>query len=206
MVAIAVWLIGRWLIRRWSARLQEHLESTGDLLNRARAQRLATVAQLASAVLLIVAIAVGMVTGLAVWGIPIGPLVASLSVVGIAIGLGAQDLIKDVIAGVFVIVEDQYAIGDVVELAGVSGSVDEIRLRTTVLRDLDGSVHHVPNGAVRVASNLTYDYSRVVVDLAVAYEESVDRAIEVISDIAAAFAADSQWSAALVEEPKVLGS
>jgi len=205
VVSIAVWLIGRWMIRRWSERLQEHLESTGDLVNRARAQRLATVARLASAVLLIVLVVVGIVTGLAVWGVPIGPLVASLSVVGIAIGIGAQDLVKDVIAGVFVIVEDQYAIGDVVELAGVSGTVDEIRLRTTVLRDLDGSVHHVPNGAVRVASNLTYDYSRVVVDLAVAYEESVDRAIEVISDIAAAFAADSQWSAALVEEPKVLG-
>ena len=205
VVAIAVWLIGRWLIRRWSARLQEHLESTGNLVNRARAQRMATVAQLASAVLLIVVITVGIVTGLALWGIPIGPLVASLSVVGIAIGFGAQDLVKDVIAGMFVIAEDQYAIGDVVELAGVSGSVEEIRLRTTVLRDLDGSVHHVPNGAVRVATNLTHEYSRVVVDLAVAYEESTDRAIEVIGDIAAALAADSEWSAALVEEPKVLG-
>ena len=205
VVAIAVWLIGRSLIRRWGGRLQEHLESTGDLVHRARAQRIATVSQLASAVLVIIVIVVAIVTGLAVWGVPIGPLVASLSVVGIAIGIGAQDLVKDIIAGVFVIVEDQYAIGDVVQLADVSGSVEEIRLRTTVLRDLDGSVHHVPNGAVRVATNLTYEYSRVVVDLAVAYEEPIDRAIEVIGDIAAAFAADPEWSAALVEDPKVLG-
>ncbi|MGB9358926.1 MAG: mechanosensitive ion channel family protein [Acidimicrobiia bacterium] len=205
VVAIAVWLIGRWLIRRWGGRLQEHFESTGDLVNRARAQRIATVSRLASAVLVIIVIVVAIVTGLAVWGVPIGPLVASLSVVGIAIGIGAQDLVKDIIAGVFVIVEDQYAIGDVVELADVSGSVEEIRLRTTVLRDLNGSVHHVPNGAVRVATNLTYEYSRVVVDLSVAYEEPIDRAIEVIGDIAAAFAADPEWSAALVDEPKVLG-
>ena len=205
VVAIAVWLVGRWLIHRSSARLQHRLEATGDLAHRARAQRLATISRTASAVLLIIVIVVGVVTALAVWDIPIGPLVASLSVVGIAIGLGAQDLIKDVIAGMFVIAEDQYAVGDVVELAGVSGSVEEIRLRTTVLRDLDGSMHHVPNGAVRVATNLTYEYSRVVVDLSVAYEESVDRAIEVIGDTAAAFAADSEWSAALVEEPKVLG-
>ena len=204
-VAIAVWLLGRWLIRRWSVRIQHRLESTGDLANRARAQRFETVGRTASAVLFIVVLGVGVVTGLALWGIPIGPLVASLSVVGIAIGIGAQDLVKDVIAGMFVLAEDQYAIGDVVELAGVSGSVEEIRLRTTVLRDLDGSVHHVPNGEVRVATNLTYEFSRVVVDLSVAYEESVDRSIEVISEVAAALAADPEWSEALVDEPNVLG-
>ena len=205
VVTPAVWLVGRGLIRRWSTRTQRRLESTGDLVNRARAQRLETVGRTASAVLLIAVIAVGVVTGLAVWGIPIGPLVASLSVVGIAIGFGAQDLIKDVIAGLFVIAEDQYAVGDVVKLAGVSGTVEEMRLRTTVLRDLDGSLHHVPNGEVRVATNLTHEYSRVVIDLSVAYEGSVDRSIEAIKEVAAALAADPDWSAALVDEPNVLG-
>ena len=205
VVAITVWLVGRWLIRRSSGRLQHRLEATGELANKARAQRLTTVARTASAVLFIVVVVVAIVTALAVWGVPIGPLVASLSVVGIAIGIGAQDLVKDVIAGIFVIAEDQYSIGDVVELAGVSGSVEEIRLRTTVLRGLDGSVYHVPNGEVRVAANLTYEYSRVVVDLSVAYEESVDRALEVIAGITAAFAADPDWSGALVGEASVLG-
>lgn len=205
VAAFTIWLVGRWLIRRSSARLQQRLEASGDLGHRARAQRLTTVARTASAVLFIVVTVVAIVTALAVWGIPIGPLVASLSVVGIAIGIGAQDLVKDVIAGMFVVAEDQYSIGDVVELAGVSGSVEEIRLRTTVLRGLDGSVYHVPNGEVRVAANLTYEYSRVVVDLSVAYEESVDRALEVIEGITAAFAADPDWSDALVGEPSVLG-
>jgi small conductance mechanosensitive channel len=203
--SIAVWVIGRWLIRRWAARIQNHFQSSGDLVSRARAQRIATVGQLSSAVLFVIVAGVAVVTSLAVWGIPIGPLVASLSVVGIAVGIGAQDLVKDVIAGAFAIAEDQYSIGDVVKLADVSGTVEEIRLRTTVLRDLDGSVHHVPNGEVRVATNLTHEYSRAVVDLSVAYEESVDRAIEVIGEIAAGLATDPEWSAALVEEPKVLG-
>lgn len=203
--SIAVWVIGRWLIRRWAARIQNHFQSSGDLVSRARAQRIATVGQLSSAVLFVIVAGVAVVTSLAVWGIPIGPLVASLSVVGIAVGIGAQDLVKDVIAGAFAIAEDQYSIGDVVKLADVSGTVEEIRLRTTVLRDLDGSVHHVPNGEVRVATNLTHEYSRAVVDLSVAYEESVDRAIEVIGEIAAGLATDPEWSTALVEEPKVLG-
>ncbi len=153
----------------------------------------------------IVVAAVSIVTVLGVWGVPLGPLIASMSVVGIAIGIGAQDLVKDVIAGMFVLVEDQYALGDVVQLAGVTGTVEEIRLRTTVLRDLDGSIHHVPNGEVRVATNLTYEYSRVVVDLSVAYEESVDRALEVIGEVAAGLAADPEWAPAVVDDPQVLG-
>ena len=139
------------------------------------------------------------------YSVPIAPIIASLSVVGIAIGFGAQDFVKDVIAGLFVLIEDQYAIGDVVELAGVSGTVVEIRLRTTVLRGLDGSIYHIPNGAVRVAANLTYEYSSIVIDIAVAYEESVDRAIAVITNETALLADDPEWGPHLIDQPTVLG-
>jgi len=205
VVAVVVWFLVRWLIHRWSERLQRRLVSTGELDDRARAQRLNTIGRTLIAVTFIVVAAVSIVTVLGVWGVPLGPLIASMSVVGIAIGIGAQDLVKDVIAGMFVLVEDQYALGDVVQLAGVTGTVEEIRLRTTVLRDLDGSIHHVPNGEVRVATNLTYEYSRVVVDLSVAYEESVDRALEVIGEVAAGLAADPEWAPAVVDDPQVLG-
>ena len=205
VVGVVVWLVARWLIHRWSARLQSSLAATGELVDRARAKRINTIARTLSAVVFIIAAVVVVVTILGVWGVPLGPLIASLSVVGLAIGIGAQDLVKDVIAGMFVLVEDQYAVGDVVELAGVSGTVEEIRLRTTVLRGLDGSTHHVPNGEVRVATNLTYEYSRVVVDLSVAYEESVDRALDVIGEVAEGLATDPEWSSALVDEPEVLG-
>jgi len=205
VVGVVVWLVVRWLIHRWSARLQGSLAATGELVDRARAKRINTIGRTLSALVFIIAAVVVVVTSLGVWGVPLGPLIASLSVVGLAIGIGAQDLVKDVIAGVFVLVEDQYAVGDVVELAGVSGTVEEIRLRTTVLRDLDGSTHHVPNGEVRVATNLTYEYSRVVVDLSVAYEESVDRALGVIGEVAEGLATDPEWSSAVVDEPEVLG-
>lgn len=205
VVAVVVWFLARWAIHRWSDRVQRRLNATGELGDRARAQRLNTIGRTLSVVMFLIVGTVAIVTVLGVWGVPLGPLIASLSVVGIAIGIGAQDLVKDVIAGVFVLIEDQYALGDVVQLAGVSGTVEEIRLRTTVLRDLDGSMHHVPNGEVRVATNLTYEYSRVVVDLSVAYEESVDRVLEVIGGVAEEFVADPEWSSAIVGDPQVLG-
>lgn len=204
-VGLVVWLVARSVLRTWGDRIQGKLVDTGELVARARAQRVRTITRTLSTVVLIAAFVVVIVTILGIWGVPIGPLVASLSVVGIAIGFGAQDLIKDVIAGMFVLIEDQYAVGDVVKLAGVSGTVEELRLRTTVLRDLDGSVHHVPNGEARVATNITYEFSRVVVDLAVAYDVSVDRAIEVVRTIADDLAADAELSTSIAEETQILG-
>ncbi len=205
VVSVVVWLVMRFLIHRWSSRTQRKLVESGDLQSRARAQRLETIARTFSTVVIVTIVVIAIVMGLAVWGVPIAPIVASLSVVGIGIGFGAQDLVKDVIAGLFVLLEDQYSVGDVVELAGVSGTVVEVRLRTTVLRGLDGSVHHIPNGAVRVATNLTHESSSVVLDLAVAYEESVDRVIEVITDETIVLAADPDWGPRLIDQPTVLG-
>ena len=205
VVSLVVWLVLRVLIHRWSDRTQRKLVESDDLQNRARAQRLETIARTFSTFVVLTIVVIAIVMGLAVWGVPIAPIVASLSVVGIGIGFGAQDFVKDVIAGLFVLLEDQYSVGDVVELAGVSGTVMEVRLRTTVLRGLDGSVHHIPNGAVRVATNLTHESSSIVVDLAVAYEESVDRAIDVITNETSVLASDPEWGPRLIDQPVVLG-
>lgn len=205
VVSLVVWLVLRVLIHRWSDRTQRKLVESDGLQNRARAQRLETIARTFSTFVVLTIVVIAIVMGLAVWGVPIAPIVASLSVVGIGIGFGAQDFVKDVIAGLFVLLEDQYSVGDVVELAGVSGTVMEVRLRTTVLRGLDGSVHHIPNGAVRVATNLTHESSSIVVDLAVAYEESVDRAIDVITNETSVLASDPEWGPRLVDQPVVLG-
>lgn len=205
VVSIIVWLVSRVLIHRWSGRMQRKLEESGDLADRARAQRLETIARTFSTVILLTIVVIAIATGLAVWGVPIAPVVASLSVVGIGIGFGAQNFVKDVVAGLFVLLEDQYSVGDVVELAGVSGTVVEVRLRTTVLRGLDGSVHHIPNGVVGVATNLTHETSSIVIDVAVAYEEPVDRAIDVITDETTVLAADPEWGPYLIDQPTVLG-
>lgn len=125
---------------------------------------------------------IGLAVALDVMGMDPTALIAGVGVAGIAVGLGAQTLIKDVINGVFILVEDQYGVGDVVRVAGVSGQVVDITPRRTVLRDQDGNVHSVPNSEIRVASNMTRDFSRINLDVSVGYETNLTRAIEVIND------------------------
>lgn len=136
--------------------------------------------------------------------VSIGPLLAGLGVVGIAVGFGAQYLIRDLIAGVFVLMENQYRVGDVARIADISGLVEEISLRKTVLRDLDGIVHHVPNGEIRVASNYSRHFARVNLDISVSYGTDLDHAIEVINRVCKEMAEDEVWGKVLRTVPKVL--
>jgi small conductance mechanosensitive channel len=135
----------------------------------------------------------------------IGPLLASVGVLGLAISFGAQSLVKDVISGTFMLLEGQFGIGDVVRVTDVSGQVEKITLRTTVLRDSQGVVHIIPNGEITRVSNLTKTWSRAVLDVGVAYKEDVDRVIAVLDELGREFHADPEWGALLVEEPLVLG-
>ena len=137
-------------------------------------------------------------------GVNIGPLLAGAGIAGIAIGFGAQNLIRDVLSGVFIIVENQYGKGDVVRIADIAGLVEEVNIRRTILRDLDGIVHVVPNGEIKVASNYTREYSRVNLDISVAYGEDLDRAIEVINRVGLEMANDEQWQKRIVTPPQVL--
>ena len=136
--------------------------------------------------------------------IPIGPALAGLGVVGIAVGFGAQYLIRDLIAGFFVILENQYRVGDVAKVADIAGIVEEINLRKTVLRDLDGIVHHVPNGEIRVASNYTRHFARVNLNVSVAYGTNLDHAINVLNRVGQELASDKDWSPLIKSAPQVL--
>jgi small conductance mechanosensitive channel len=127
-------------------------------------------------------------------GVSITPILAGLGIVGIAVGFGAQTLVKDIISGFFVFFEDQYGIGDVAQVAGITGLVEDITLRRTILRDLDGIVHSVPNGEIRVASNYTKDWSRVNLNIGVGYGEDLDHVIEVINRVGKELAEDPNWS------------
>ncbi len=137
-------------------------------------------------------------------GLNISPILAGVGVVGIAIGFGAQSLVKDVLAGLFILMENQYRRGDVVKIADTSGLVEDINLRRTLLRDLDGIVHSVPNGEIRVASNLTKGFSRVNLDISVAYDTDLKRAIEVINRVGKDMAADPAWASDFLTPPQVL--
>lgn len=151
----------------------------------------------------IIAVIAGLMA-LGLFGIDIGPAIAGLGVVGIAVGFGAQTLVRDWLAGIFVILENQYSTGDVVRIAGVEGVVEELNLRRTTLRDLDGTVHTVPNGQIIVASNLTRLWARVNLDVGVAYDTDIDRATAIINETGETLYTDPDWSGRLLEAPKVI--
>jgi small conductance mechanosensitive channel len=136
--------------------------------------------------------------------VEIGPILAGFGIAGVAVGFGAQWLIKDLIAGVFVIMENQYRVGDVVKVADVTGLVEDINMRKTVLRDLDGIVHHVPNGEIRVASNYSRHFARINLNISVAYDTDLDHAIEVINRVCKEMAGDDEWKSRLKSLPQVL--
>lgn len=194
-----------WLFVRGVQRAVGRVGAGDDIEAAERRQRAGTLWKAGRRVALIVVLVILVLTILNIWDIPITAFVAVGSAVGVAIGFGAQSLVKDIIAGFFILAEDQFGIGDVVQIAGVTGSVVDMRLRVTVLRDLDGNAHYVPNGEIAVASNYTQSYAQVVIDVGIAYQESVDRALEVFGDELRRFAADPDWSVSVLEEPVVLG-
>jgi small conductance mechanosensitive channel len=139
------------------------------------------------------------------FNINIEPLLASAGIVGLAIGFGAQTLVKDVINGFFILVENQFQVGDVVRVSGVNGKVEEITMRRTVLRDADGTLHIIPNGAIQIVSNTTRDWSQVTLQVSVDYSENSDRVVQLLQSVAREFHEDSAFKQDLVSEPQVPG-
>ncbi len=126
-------------------------------------------------------------------GVNIAPLLAGAGIIGLAVAFGAQNMIRDLLAGVFIVMEDQYRVGDVVSIAGVSGLVEDFNLRRTVLRDFDLTVHSIPNGEIKTTSNLTRFRSRVNLNITVAYREDVARCIEIINEVGLQMKNDPAW-------------
>ena len=187
-------LVKRLLTRRADA--AEHLEEVEK-----RARTLEGVLAKTVSVFL-VTIAVFMI--LAELGINIAPLLAGAGVVGIAIGFGAQSLVRDIISGIFILLEDQYRVGDVARVAGVAGLVEDINLRRTTLRDLDFIQHIIPNGEIRVASNFTKEKSRVNINISVAYKEDLDRVMEVIARVGQEMSDDPEYGPLITDPLKPL--
>ena len=211
-LVIGVRIVGIWLLA-WIAirivgvianRLERAMDDGDDHVVSSREKRGRTLSQLLRSVGRIFVVIVALMLTINLF-INIGPLLAGAGILGLAISFGAQSLVKDVISGFFILFENQFALGDVIEAAGKSGVVERMTLRVVVLRDLDGSLHIIPNGEIKTVSNRTQGWSRAVVDVAVAYSEDADRTIEVVLDEARRMAADEEWAALLDGAPEVWG-
>ena len=176
-----------------------------ELPGRVRAQQLRTVAGVVYSVGTFVITFVSLMMVLGAVGINIGPLLASAGIAGLAVGFGAQTLVKDVINGFFILLENQYDLGDAVKVAGVQGTVESVTMRRTVLRDADGSVHNIPNSEIKIVTNLTRDWTQATLHIAVDYSESSDRVIDLLRTIAADIKNDERFASDIVAEPDVPG-
>lgn len=205
-VILAISFLGYRVVTFMTRRLERDIPTDDPIVKRLREQRGRTIASLLNNVARVVIITLA---GLTILGtflrIELAPLLAGVGVFGLAISFGAQSLVKDIINGIFVLIEGQYAIGDVIRVGTIAGMVERITLRVTVLRDLHGVVHVIPNGEINTLSNLTKAWSRAVLDVRVAYREEVDRVIDVLREIGAELYDDAEWTDLLTEPPNVLG-
>ena len=168
-------------------------------------QRTETLGSVLRSVAALVIYTVAGFMALSEFDVNLGPLIASAGIVGIAFGFGAQSLVKDFLSGIFMLVEDQYGVGDIVDVGDAAGAVEEVKLRITKIRDVNGTLWHVPNGEIRRVANKSQAWARAVLDVEVAYDTDLDRAMAVIKQVA-----DDVWEAALpnatvLEEPEIWG-
>lgn len=138
-------------------------------------------------------------------GINLGPLVAGAGIAGIALGFGAQSIVKDFLSGILMLVEDQFGVGDVIDVGEASGVVESLSLRTTRLRSVDGTVWHVPNGEIRRVGNMSQGWSRSVIDVGIGYGSDVDTALSILNRVANQMSADEPWGTKFLEQPEILG-
>lgn len=196
------------LVQRFLNRLQKRLLSNSEAVGEPpseSAKRVETIVRLLRQAALIAIWATVSLIILKEVGVEIAPIIASAGILGLAVGFGAQNLVRDVIAGFFFILENQVRVGDVAVVNGTGGLVEKINFRTIVLRDLGGAVHIFPNGAVTTMSNLTSQWSAYIFDVGVAYKEDTDRVIAIMKKVGEDLAEDPAFKALMLEPPEIFG-
>jgi small conductance mechanosensitive channel len=204
-------LVIRWVLQRIVDRIARRAEH-GVLPERSdspatarRRQRAKTMAGVLNSIITVVLLAVIGTMILDQLGVNIAPIIASAGIIGLALGFGAQSLVKDFLAGIFIFLEDQYGVGDVVDVGEASGTVEVVTLRMTRLRDLDGTVWYVPNGEILRVGNKSQNWARAVVDVGVGYGADLIRVQQVLREIAHDLWDDEDYRDVIIEEPEVTG-
>lgn len=204
---VGIWVLA-WLalrvVRLTARRIELSVDDGDDSVTTLREKRGRTISQLLRSVGRVVVITIAVLLTFNVF-INIAPILAGAGILGLAVSFGAQSLVRDIISGFFILLENQFAVGDVIEAAGKSGVVERMTMRVVVLRDLEGTMHVIPNGEMKVVSNKTRGWARAVVDISVPFTEDVDRAIGVVRDEAAQFSTDRSWGLQLDGPVEVLG-
>src|SRR3954447_10112475 len=170
-----------------------------------RAQRAETIGALLRSIVTLVVWSIALLMALGQLGINIGPLVAGAGIVGVAIGFGAQNLVRDFLSGIFMLMEDQYGVGDIIDAGPATGTVENVGLRTTRIRDVNGVVWHIPNGQIQRIGNKSQQWSRALLDIDVSYATDIEEAKTVIKAVADGMWRDDAYSHKVLEEPEVWG-
>ena len=203
LVILVAMYVGFLVLKRLLKRLHTFIE--GSFPDQGQVQRANTLTNVLGDLVRVLIALVGIMTILSQLGINLGPLLVAAGVGGIAIGFGAQSLVKDVIAGFFMLLEDQFRVGDVVAVAGVSGLVEDVGLRTISLRDFSGNVHTVPNGTINTVTNMTKDYSRYVFNISVSYHEDIDQVMKILQELGTTLQKDPVFGPDILEPLEMLG-
>ena len=202
LITVLVTTFALWLVKFFTARVSSGAEFSR---HNVRVQTLRSVVASSLRALILLSAIAAILTEL---GVNVTALLAGVSILGLAVSFGAQSLVKDVITGFFVLLEDQYGVGDVVRVNskdGLAGSVEHLNLRVTVLRDLEGTAHIIPNGQILTVSVLSKDWARVVADIDVPHDLKLDTALELIGGVAQTLHDDPIWTEKFLEPPEVLG-
>ena len=222
LITLVAGIVSRWLLHRLINRVvatansrsverltklpgaSRALQAVGVAGERSR-QRTETMGALLRSITTFVVFGITGLTIMSLLGIPLGPMLASASIGGVAIAFGAQSLVKDFLSGVFMILEDQYGVGDVIDTGEVTGTVENVSLRITQLRDGNGMTWYVRNGEIIRIGNKTQGWSTALVDIQIAYDEDVEKALRVIHTVVSAMDDEDEWRNILLEEPNVVG-
>lgn len=193
------------LLRFAIHRLERYFEDDDPTTKSEREKRAETLTKILSNLTALIVWGFAAMMVLKEFGVEIGPILAGAGIAGLAVGFGAQSLVKDFLNGIFIVLENEYRVGDVVSIGGVSGLVEKISLRTTILRDLEGKVYVVPNGQITTVTNMTKEWSRFLIDVGVAYKENVDHVMKVLAEVGEELSKDERFSSLIMEPLQILG-